>query len=1388
MLSAGKWKAGRFKRFFPCRLFVFLLSLLYSSPSFAQLATSPWPMFMHDTQHTGQSTQSGPPQNTLSWKYQTGSEVLASLVLGTDGTIYVGSVDGNFHAISPSGVKKWSYTTDGEIYATAAVDYNNVIYVGSEDGFLYAISKGGTLLWRYGASGGISSSPVINPQDGSLYFGTEDAKLYALETTGSLKWSSSLDEEIWASPAISNNVLYIATLGGIVYALDASSGAKKWSYDTQQDSITGSPVIDENSKTLFVGTESGIMYALNTNDGTVKWTYTTGAEIMSTPAIDTETDSNALYLGAGDGNLYALDISTGKLKWKYKTEGAIFSSPAIDKNGIIYFGSSDSRIYSINKKGTKQWSYTTKGEVYSSPSIDSSERLFIGSFDGYIYAIGKKNTALTADFTATPTAGDVPLTVQFTDQSVGEITSWQWDFGDDSTDATQSPAHTYNTSGTFTVSLTVTGSDKSNTKTMENYISVTRKTSAITLNISATEITFGQSLTLAGQVYPAIQGNITLTFTNLDEDEIETETVTSGADGSFILSDYFPHEGGSWNVVAVWDGNSEYNSVQSSALSFVVNRAELLEITIEPSSPAIQIDQTVDVSGAIRLTPDNEVTQNALLEEELKLIRIAPDGTYEDVIQASPYLSEGQIYYQFENVNLPVLGTWELMVGFDEEDSFTGINSAVVPVEVLDIPKDVAGYAILVEGRAKDKSGLDSHNVTANYVYKKLVERGFADDEIYYFNYDDTQEGVDETPSKDGVLDAIKTWASNLLNKSPAPLYIVFIGHGDKKKFFLHPDTLKTDDLSGAVNILESNLNSAAAEENILIVIGANHSGSFINSLSQTGKKRIIITSSDSEEIAYKGPLPPNETIRHGDYFIHNFFMYAARGLSLKKSYENAAELISEFTENENGNGLNGSSAGNGQYFDDSAQHPLLDDNGDGIGTNGTLSSLSGKDGALSSDITLGIGDSAASLEITESTEIITLEASDDTPTLFAKVNDVTLVDEMWVEIISPDHSLENKKNITEQQIVNLPGFSYNEFDAAENKYLWNDFSNNKNFNNFKKTGEYEIFHFAQNTDGEIAPFVESDLFRNAANNQPPASFTFVSPANGTETTVALTFDWEDSVDTDTGSSTVTYTFQVSENVNFDPIYFQIKGLTDSLAVVDKTAGLRDGTTYYWRVLAIDGSGGVTSIGTDTGTNTATVVQDAVSHYKTSYSSNISGTSSSFKPKLANGYPGFIKGFIFDEKTNEKLAQATVSAGGTKNSYTTTDSGAYFLQLNSGTYTVTVSASGYDAVDTTVRVSALNTTTENIGLTVAIEPAGISGKITDKKKRTPLEGVTITVKKKDVSESTTTDSNGSYSITDLESGKYTFTAKKSGYKSYKTKVKLKAGQEKTVNCKLQKGK
>jgi uncharacterized protein (TIGR02145 family) len=83
---------------------------------------------------------------------------------------------------------------------------------------------------------------------------------------------------------------------------------------------------------------------------------------------------------------------------------------------------------------------------------------------------------IQADFTANVTTMVAGNTVQFTDNSSGEVTSWSWTFqgGLPATSNEQTPpAVLYRGAGSFNVSLTVTGPQGTDTKTTEAMITVT---------------------------------------------------------------------------------------------------------------------------------------------------------------------------------------------------------------------------------------------------------------------------------------------------------------------------------------------------------------------------------------------------------------------------------------------------------------------------------------------------------------------------------------------------------------------------------------------------------------------------------------------------------------------------------------------------------------------------------------------------------------------------------------------------------------------------------------------------------------------------------------------------------------------------------------------------
>lgn len=155
--------------------------------------------------------------------------------------------------------------------------------------------------------------------------------------------------------------------------------------------------------------------------------------------------------------------------------------------GCNDFGWSYARTDSLDAGGMAVLTYTHRGfgtagihtiyaQVDSSCQVDESDEgnNVFGPLRVEVSDLTPTPTPLPprAEFEASPRSGPVPLVVQFTDLSTGQIDTWFWEFGDGLTSTVQAPTHTYVLTGTFTISLTITGPGGSDTEVKAGYIQV----------------------------------------------------------------------------------------------------------------------------------------------------------------------------------------------------------------------------------------------------------------------------------------------------------------------------------------------------------------------------------------------------------------------------------------------------------------------------------------------------------------------------------------------------------------------------------------------------------------------------------------------------------------------------------------------------------------------------------------------------------------------------------------------------------------------------------------------------------------------------------------------------------------------------------------------------
>jgi PKD repeat protein len=135
--------------------------------------------------------------------------------------------------------------------------------------------------------------------------------------------------------------------------------------------------------------------------------------------------------------------------------------------------------------------FTSKGSYTIVLTVKNSEGSNSTSRAKYINVSALVSPS--ASFSVDRSSGPDPLTVHFTDTSVNKPTSWQWTFGDGSTSTEQDPVHTYYSAGTYTVVLTASNSQGSDTYTSAGRITVT----GITTPPTATPVVTEEVLTLA---------------------------------------------------------------------------------------------------------------------------------------------------------------------------------------------------------------------------------------------------------------------------------------------------------------------------------------------------------------------------------------------------------------------------------------------------------------------------------------------------------------------------------------------------------------------------------------------------------------------------------------------------------------------------------------------------------------------------------------------------------------------------------------------------------------------------------------------------------------------------------------------------------------------------
>lgn len=347
------------------------LAVLPAARSLAQnaasAATETFGVFRGNAQHSGFIDFNLSPKLALAWQNSeprfTGS-VSAPVVDAA--RVYYGLGPHLYALDVATGAVQWQYPTDastqiGAFNAPLALDGANV-FAGNDDGNLYCFdAQKGTITWQFKTGGSVHTAPVV--QDGVVYLASQN-QVYAVdEKTGQAVWQQpfATDTTIVSAPSLGNDVIYEATGSGRIYAIHMRSGSLFWS-----NQITGSP------------TESG---ALVVNRGL--------AYILGDQLID------------------QLSPRMGDVRQQYLLKADNMVAPTIGDDGIIYAGTSDSKISALDNRGRAIWQRTLDDHPSAPPLLTRGE-LITCTQSGTIYLLNRATGAIDWVYTLQPvvTLGD----------------------------------------------------------------------------------------------------------------------------------------------------------------------------------------------------------------------------------------------------------------------------------------------------------------------------------------------------------------------------------------------------------------------------------------------------------------------------------------------------------------------------------------------------------------------------------------------------------------------------------------------------------------------------------------------------------------------------------------------------------------------------------------------------------------------------------------------------------------------------------------------------------------------------------------------------------------------------------------------------------------------
>lgn len=160
------------------------------------------------------------PRGDVRTRVPLGATVVAGPAVADDGTIWILTLDGGLHQLSPRFAVRTRTDVAGQVAVTTtlAVGRDGAVRVPTRDGALVCVGPNGTERWRLTGEGGFLGGVTIDMNDVSLLV-NEQGVLLAVDPDGTVLWRARIDTRVDAPPVAGpTGAVYVATVRGTLQA------------------------------------------------------------------------------------------------------------------------------------------------------------------------------------------------------------------------------------------------------------------------------------------------------------------------------------------------------------------------------------------------------------------------------------------------------------------------------------------------------------------------------------------------------------------------------------------------------------------------------------------------------------------------------------------------------------------------------------------------------------------------------------------------------------------------------------------------------------------------------------------------------------------------------------------------------------------------------------------------------------------------------------------------------------------------------------------------------------------------------------------------------------------------------------------------------------------